>query len=198
MTYRLWWTVGYTCTTEREFLATKVALSIAGEAFVVEGRAVIALGWKSFGQHLQESRCEKELEQDAADAVLPPLRQGQTLLCVQAVVLDKRTQPPKAFTDATLIQAMCNVAKYVSDPRARQILRETDGIGTPAIGHPWASAPKPMSVFMLREHGLQHRPEGIRNAIAGGYLVHRGPPTSPFGCLQCLHASQHTKNGLFG
>ena len=23
MTYRLWWTVGYTCTTEREFLATK-------------------------------------------------------------------------------------------------------------------------------------------------------------------------------
>lgn len=23
MTYRLWWTVGYTCTSEREFLATK-------------------------------------------------------------------------------------------------------------------------------------------------------------------------------
>jgi hypothetical protein len=23
MTYRLWWTVGYVCTTEREFLATK-------------------------------------------------------------------------------------------------------------------------------------------------------------------------------
>ena len=23
MTYRLWWTVGYTCTSEREFLAAK-------------------------------------------------------------------------------------------------------------------------------------------------------------------------------
>jgi DNA topoisomerase-3 len=27
---------------------------------------------------------------------------------------------------------MCNVAKYVSDPKARKILQDTDGIGTPA------------------------------------------------------------------
>jgi DNA topoisomerase-3 len=47
-------------------------------------------------------------------------------------VVEKSTKPPKAFTDATLIRAMCNVAKFVADPKARQILRDTDGIGTPA------------------------------------------------------------------
>src|SRR5262249_33729826 len=51
---------------------------------------------------------------------------------VAVTVVDKKTQPPKRFTDASLIQAMCHVARYVESPTLKRILTETDGIGTPA------------------------------------------------------------------
>ena len=49
-----------------------------------------------------------------------------------AAVLHKRTSPPKPFTDASLIAAMCGVAKFVRSPAVKKILTEADGIGTPA------------------------------------------------------------------
>ena len=42
------------------------------------------------------------------------------------------TQPPKPFTEGDLIKAMKNVAKLVDDPRLRQKLKDTTGIGTEA------------------------------------------------------------------
>ena len=45
---------------------------------------------------------------------------------------DLRTQPPKPFTEGDLIKAMKNVARLVDDPRLKQKLKETTGIGTEA------------------------------------------------------------------
>lgn len=45
---------------------------------------------------------------------------------------DLWTQPPKPFTEGDLIKAMKNVAKLVDDPRLKQKLKETTGIGTEA------------------------------------------------------------------
>lgn len=117
-----------------EYLQTKVELALAGEAFVARGRQVLALGWKALTK--QERRETDGSDDDGDDhdenAQLPPLSLGQKLHCSSAKVLEKRTKPPKAFTDASLIAAMCNVGKYVSDPKARKILLDADGIGTPA------------------------------------------------------------------
>jgi Bacterial conjugation TrbI-like protein/DNA topoisomerase len=44
----------------------------------------------------------------------------------------KKTKPPKRFTAAGLVQAMTGIARYVSNPQIKALLRETDGIGTPA------------------------------------------------------------------
>lgn len=46
--------------------------------------------------------------------------------------MDKQTQPPKHFTDATLLAAMTGIARYVKDAELKKILKETDGIGTEA------------------------------------------------------------------
>lgn len=43
-----------------------------------------------------------------------------------------KTQPPKAYTQGELIKAMKGVAKLVTDPRLKQVLKETTGIGTEA------------------------------------------------------------------
>jgi DNA topoisomerase-3 len=63
---------------------------------------------------------------------LPPVREGDAVTVSAVTATERMTKPPKRFTDTTLVQAMTKIAKYVTDPKTRQILRETDGIGTPA------------------------------------------------------------------
>jgi DNA topoisomerase-3 len=64
--------------------------------------------------------------------LLPSLKKGQVLKSLEAEVLAKNTSAPKAYTDATLLAAMTGISAHVRDPQLRQILRETDGLGTEA------------------------------------------------------------------
>jgi len=63
---------------------------------------------------------------------VPTIAPGTVLACRDGKVLNKKTEPPKAFTDATLLQAMTGIARFVSDVELRKILKETDGLGTEA------------------------------------------------------------------
>ena len=63
---------------------------------------------------------------------LPTLKPGQGIEVVEAHLQEKMTSPPKPFTEATLLDAMTGVARFVEDPLIRKVLRETDGLGTPA------------------------------------------------------------------
>jgi DNA topoisomerase-3 len=119
-----------------EYLQTKLTLDIAGETFAATGRQVLAAGWKALWADaptgdVSSSDDAQKIERDGAPP-LPPLAQGDPVAAVDIAVGDKKTQPPKHFTDASLIAAMCAVAKFVSSPHTKKILSETDGIGTPA------------------------------------------------------------------
>jgi len=70
--------------------------------------------------------------QKETESFLPPLKKGQVLHCERGEVLDKNTQPPAHFTDATLLAAMSNIARFVQDPELKKVLKETDGLGTEA------------------------------------------------------------------
>jgi DNA topoisomerase-3 len=117
-----------------EYLQTKVTLDVAGETFAATGRQVLADGWKALSA---DARSEQDTErappvEGDGTAALPRLAVGDEVSVVEVAVGDKKTQPPKPFTDASLIAAMCSVAKFVTDPRIKAILSEVDGIGTPA------------------------------------------------------------------
>jgi DNA topoisomerase-3 len=120
-----------------EFLQTRAQLEIAGERFTATGRRVLALGWKALAQPETEEDSPDgepaagEKEKEAA-APLPPLRVGDAVSALDVTVASKRTASPKSFNDASLIAAMCGVAKFVRDPAVKKILTEADGIGTPA------------------------------------------------------------------
>jgi DNA topoisomerase-3 len=112
-----------------EYVHTKLELELAGERFVATGRQVLTPGWRALSTTPRDdepSRTERD------SPLLPPLARGDAVLCTDAETLDKKTEPPKAFTDASLIAAMCGVAKHVTDPALRKLLTETDGIGTSA------------------------------------------------------------------
>jgi DNA topoisomerase-3 len=122
-----------------EYLETKIELEVSGERLVARGRRTLSPGWRALsnpagtdgGEDTQAS--ENEHEKDRARSTrLPHLPIGQGVTVSSASVSEKLTQPPKAFTDASLIAAMCAVGKYVIDPNVKKILTEADGIGTPA------------------------------------------------------------------
>jgi DNA topoisomerase III len=120
-----------------EFLQTRIELEVAGERFTATGRRVLVSGWKALSDKESEedlsdgdpAAAEKEKE---ATAPLPALRLGDAVSALDVTVTGKRTAPPKPFSDASLIAAMCGVAKFVRDPAVKKILTEADGIGTPA------------------------------------------------------------------
>jgi DNA topoisomerase-3 len=120
-----------------EYVQTKIELDVAGERLTVSGRRTTTPGWKTlYGDAGSETapadaEAEKDPERETA-AALPRLATGARVTVESAQILDKRTSPPKAFTDASLIAAMCGVAKFVRSPAVKKILTEADGIGTPA------------------------------------------------------------------
>jgi DNA topoisomerase III len=108
-----------------EYNDSKVLLRIAGGLFQAKARRILKAGWKAL------LGVEEDDDEEKA-GTLPALRQGETLLCERGELLEKMTQAPKAFTDATLLAAMTGIARYVQDPEIRKTLRETDGLGTEA------------------------------------------------------------------
>ncbi|MBR9869237.1 MAG: DNA topoisomerase III [Oceanospirillales bacterium] len=104
-----------------EYDDTRVDLTIAGGQFVATAHQTINSGWK---QLLSSS--------DPKQSSLPVLAEGQPLRCIEGLLEEKNTQPPKYFTDATLLAAMTGISRYVADPEVRKVLKETDGLGTDA------------------------------------------------------------------
>jgi len=120
-----------------DFLQTRINLEVAGERFVATGRRTLSAGWTVLSAEREpapdthDSKAEADVEPANATPLLP-LSAGGHVTVTAASLLNKQTCPPKPFTDGSLIAAMCAIAKYVTDPGAKKILTEADGIGTPA------------------------------------------------------------------
>ncbi|MGR3808162.1 DNA topoisomerase III [Pasteurella testudinis] len=107
---------------------TTVMLESGMHILSATGKVVIKRGWKIvFGQRSDE---ESLLETDQQG--LPILSKGENCMVCDAEVRSMQTSPPKPYTEGTLISAMKNAAKFVQDPRLKQRLRETEGLGTEA------------------------------------------------------------------
>ena len=109
-----------------DYAQIRLELEIGGERFVAAGRETIALGWRKAASGASPEEGETE------GAPLPAPAEGDPVTVAEVLVSDKETQAPKHFTDASLMQAMVNIAAHVSDPRIKAILTEADGLGTPA------------------------------------------------------------------
>lgn len=110
------------------FQQTTVAVECEGELFRAAGRAPISLGWKV----LFDKTDEGEQEEGSESQTLPSMAQGDPTKCESANAEAKKTKAPPRFTDGTLIAAMTNIHKFVTDPEIRKRLKDAQGIGTEA------------------------------------------------------------------
>ncbi|VVP87213.1 DNA topoisomerase 3 [Pseudomonas fluorescens] len=112
-----------------EYDRTQADFVCAGHALRAVGKAIVEPGWR---RALPEALTPGKGREPPPAQVLPALREGQDCAVLAQQLKDLWTQPPKPFTEGDLIKAMKNVAKLVDDPRLKQKLKDTTGIGTEA------------------------------------------------------------------
>lgn len=96
-----------------------------GHSFTAKGKRVISEGWREIDRIFRASLKEKPADGDG-DA-LPDFTEGQTFDGAEVAVTEHFTQPPKPYTEDTLLSAMENAGKADTPEDA-----ERKGLGTPA------------------------------------------------------------------
>lgn len=112
---------------QHEFMHTTVIAEIESEFFHAKGKVITKNGWKDVYQVEEESEGEDEGSQS-----LPSMGKADNVSCADAKRRDSKTKPPARFTEGTLIRAMENIHRFVTNPAHKKMLREGDGIGTSA------------------------------------------------------------------
>lgn len=146
----------------RVYRAVSATVEVAGQRFVATGTTTISPGWRA----LEGAAAEVEAAKGDEPTVLPPMSKGESADCLGLEIEAKQTKPPKHFTDASLIEAMINVHKFVTNEKARATFERMRkkggeeegacGLGTPATRHTF--------VPRLIDVGLVKRVDGGANS----------------------------------
>ena len=108
--------------------STKAVITCNNTVFKVSGKEVWKNGWKEFEDFFKNSYKTAEDKSDAEEEKkLPELREGMTIAVEQTRVSEHFTQPPKHYTEDSLLSAMERAgAEDMGDEVERK------GLGTPA------------------------------------------------------------------
>lgn len=118
-----------------EVSTTTVQARVGSVGFKTSGREILVPGWRvvfgGVGDDLEEMPEDaKEGEDRPSNKVLPSFIEGEAGEH-QPDLKEKQTQPPKPYTEATLLRAMETAGKLVEDEELREAMKE-NGIGRPS------------------------------------------------------------------
>lgn len=113
------------------FATTTVLGEVEGIEFKVTGKQILDPGWRVvFGTPSAQSQEEKEEKIGEEENVLPAFVVGESGPHIPDLY-EKWTQPPRPYTEATLLRAMETAGKLVDNDELRDALKE-NGIGRPS------------------------------------------------------------------
>jgi DNA topoisomerase-3 len=114
---------------EAVYERTRVETTVVEHVFRTSGRRLIVPGWKGvYGEEADQPRADDD---SGGDQMLPKLEQGEAVQTLEVESIRKETQPPRRYTDASLLGAMETAGKEVEDAELREAMKDS-GIGTPA------------------------------------------------------------------
>ena len=105
--------------------AVTVTFDCGGYSFTAKGKRILSEGWREIDRIFRTSLKEKPADGDGD--TLPDFTKGQTFGGAEVAVTEHFTQPPKPYTEDTLLSAMENAGKDGIPDEA-----ERKGLGTPA------------------------------------------------------------------
>lgn len=135
-----------------------IDLEIENGKFNAKARFLAEAGWR-----VVLGGKERDAENDGMP--LPVVSKGDELLCEKGEVIERQTQPPRPFTDATLLSAMTGIARFVQDKALKKVLRETDGLGTEATR-------AGIIDLLFKRQFLFKKGRNIHSSPAGRALIH--------------------------
>ncbi|PMK05237.1 DNA topoisomerase III [Vibrio sp. 10N.261.55.A7] len=147
------------------YAESKLEFDIAGGLFIAKGKQLVETGWKEL--------VGKSKSDDETSDTVPALKQGEVLTCREGRIHDRKTEPPKHFTEATLLQAMTGIARFVEDRSLKSILKETDGLGTEATRAGILDT-------LFKRQLLIRNGKSINGSPAGRGLIHALPKESTY------------------
>ncbi|MBB6366642.1 DNA topoisomerase-3 [Xanthomonas sacchari] len=124
--------------THHAYDRTTVRLACGGQALQASGKQVIDPGWKlAFSASSLPAATADTPDADAnddtpRDQALPSFHDHMACQVKSLDLKSLRTKAPPPYTQGELVKAMKTVAKLVTDPRLKQKLKDTTGIGTEA------------------------------------------------------------------
>ena len=105
--------------------AVTATFDCGGYSFTAKGKRILSEGWREIDRIFRTSQKEKPVDGDGG--TLPDFTEGQAFDGVEVSVTEHFTQPPKPYTEDTLLSAMEHAGKDDIPDEA-----ERKGLGTPA------------------------------------------------------------------
>src|SRR5579862_5689219 len=115
---------------EAVFENTRVETTVAEHVFRTRGKRILAPGWRAvYGETADVE--ERGDEDEGREQQLPRLEQGEKAAVREVTSQEKETQPPRRYSDGSLVTVMETAGKLVDDEELREAMKDS-GIGTPA------------------------------------------------------------------
>ncbi|MCF0135308.1 MAG: DNA topoisomerase 3, partial [Lachnospiraceae bacterium] len=134
----------YEYETTEVILKAEDPLQPYSETFLAKGRVITCMGFMALrkkegaiaeGEGKPESKPKGKKKSSSSDddevSDLPEMKEGDMVIIASAEVQSKKTQPPKPFTEATLLTAMEYAGKYIEDEELKEEMDKLS-LGTPA------------------------------------------------------------------
>ncbi len=113
-----------------EFSTTTVMAKVNEYDFKATGKEILKDGWRVvYSKDKNNDTEDKEVEEEG-NTIMPAFVEGESGPH-EPSLLKKTTQPPKYYTEGTLLRAMETAGKFVDDDELRDAMKE-NGIGRPS------------------------------------------------------------------
>jgi len=113
-----------------EFEQTSVSAKVDNVGFKATGRVIVEQGWKEVYAKSKDNADRQGSDKDVEQALLPLFSVGESGPH-EPLLAKKTTQPPKYYTEGTLLKAMETAGSTVDDEDLRESLK-ANGIGRPS------------------------------------------------------------------
>jgi DNA topoisomerase-3 len=103
--------------------------------FTATGKEILDYGYRTVEERLKavlRAGSDKAKRADSlTDVILPEMSEGSVFPVIDMSFEEKQTQPPRPYTEDTLLSAMETAGKAIDDAELREAMKDS-GLGTPA------------------------------------------------------------------
>ena len=121
--------------TAHVYMAAKAVLDIAGVEFTATGKEILDYGYRTVEEKMKSALFANpggaKRADSLVDVILPEMKEGDVFAVRNMTYEEKQTQPPRPYTEDTLLSAMETAGKTIDDAELREAMKDS-GLGTPA------------------------------------------------------------------